>query len=44
MALRPPSPGRLSSQYTSSPATTTSDSPTTPLTITSEEIGDLQEP
>src|SRR5215204_6298096 len=42
--LRPPSPGRLSSQYTSLPSITTSASPTTPLTIKSEEIGDLQEP
>src|SRR5215204_4194280 len=44
MTLRPPSPGRLSSQYTSLPSITTSASPTTPLTIKSEEIGDLQEP
>src|SRR5215208_1415059 len=42
--LRPHSPGRLSSQYTFVPSITTSFSPTTPLTITSEEIGDLQEP
>src|SRR5215218_3836828 len=44
ITLRPPSPGRLSSQYTSPPSVTTSASPTTLLTITSEEIGDLQEP
>jgi hypothetical protein len=44
MQWRPPSAGRSSIQYTSSPSSTTCPNPTVADTIKSEVIGDFQDP